>query len=213
MLSSLSRGSAFLGKILSVVLPFSRRRFVIVVVSMIVVAILQLGGVASVLPFLSVAANPEGFAASELGSSLVSWLNLTDSRQLVYVTGILAIVSLVVASASTILSQIMTARYVGDLGHWLRMQLIAKYYSQPYLYFVSRNSAVLTKKANADVNLFTAFLLSSSMRFYGTPFHHRGDCRRTARLGTGRHLDCRLLLCGILFYFHADHSEEGAFNQ
>jgi ABC-type multidrug transport system fused ATPase/permease subunit len=54
----------------------------------------------------------------------------------------------------------MTARYVGDLGHWLRMQLIAKYYSQPYLYFVSRNSAVLTKKANADVNLFTAFLLT-----------------------------------------------------
>ncbi len=66
MLSSLSRGSAFLGKILSVVLPFSRRRFVIVVVSMIVVAILQLGGVASVLPFLSVAANPEGFAASRI---------------------------------------------------------------------------------------------------------------------------------------------------
>jgi ABC-type multidrug transport system fused ATPase/permease subunit len=160
MLSSLSRGSAFLGKILSVVLPFSRRRFVIVVVSMIVVAILQLGGVASVLPFLSVAANPEGFASSDFGKFLVSSLKITDSRQLVYVTGTLAIISLVVASASTIMSQIITARYVGDLGHWLRMQLIAKYYSQPYLYFVSRNSAVLTKKANADVNLFTAFLLT-----------------------------------------------------
>ena len=160
MLSSISRGSAFLGKILSVVLPFSRRRFVVVVLSMIIVAILQLGGVASVLPFLSVAANPEGFASSRFGVFLVSMLQLSDAKQLVYVTGVLAIISLVVASAATILSQIIMARYVGDLGHWLRMQLIAKYYSQPYLYFVSRNSAVLTKKANADVNLFTAFLLS-----------------------------------------------------
>ena len=160
MFSSISRGSAFLGKILSVVLPFSRRRFVVVVLSMVIVAILQLGGVASVLPFLSVAANPEGFASSRLGVFLVSVLQISDPKQLVYVTGVLAIISLVVASAATILSQIIMARYVGDLGHWLRMQLIAKYYSQPYLYFVSRNSAVLTKKANADVNLFTAFLLS-----------------------------------------------------
>jgi HlyD family secretion protein len=160
MISSITRGGAFLGKILSVVLPFGRRRFVIVVVSMIGVALLQLGGVASVLPFLSVAASPDNFAASRLGTFLVSLLKVTDPKQLVYVTGVLAIISLVVASASTILSQIITARYVGDLGHWLRMQLIAKYYSQPYLYFVSRNSAVLTKKANADVNLFTAFLLN-----------------------------------------------------
>ena len=127
---------------------------------MVIVAILQLGGVASVLPFLSVAAHPEGFASSRLGVFLVSFFQISDPKQLVYVTGVLAIISLVVASAATILSQIIMARYVGDLGHWLRMQLIAKYYSQPYLYFVSRNSAVLTKKANADVNLFTAFLLS-----------------------------------------------------
>jgi ABC-type multidrug transport system fused ATPase/permease subunit len=160
MVSSLSKGGAFLRRILTVVLPFGRRRFVIVVGSMIAVALLQLGGVASVLPFLSVAANPEGFASSSFGSFLVSTLRLSDPKQLVYVTGALAIVSLIVASASTIFSQIITARYVGDLGHWLRMQLIAKYYSQPYLYFVSRNSAVLTKKANADVNLFVAFLLT-----------------------------------------------------
>ena len=40
------------------------------------------------------------------------------------------------------------------------MQLLSKYYSQPYLYFVSRNSAVLTKKANTDVYMFTNFLLA-----------------------------------------------------
>jgi ABC-type multidrug transport system fused ATPase/permease subunit len=170
MVSSISRSVAFLKRILGVVLPFGKRRFVTVIASMIITALFQLGGVASVLPFLSVAANPEGFASSQFGFFLVSTLQMTDPRQLVYVTGTLAIISLVLASASTIISQIIVARYVGDLGHWLRMQLLAKYYSQPYLYFVSRNSAVLTKKANADVFFFTSFLLGPLCDFVARLF-------------------------------------------
>ena len=170
MASVISRSADFLRRILQVVRPFGRRRLIIVVVSMIVTALLQLGGVASVLPFLSVAANPERFATSGLGTFLVSLFQITDVRQLVYITGILAILSLLLASASNIFSQMVVARYVGDLGHWLRMQLLAKYYSQPYLYFVSRNSAVLTKKANADVFFFNAFLLAPLCDFVARLF-------------------------------------------
>ena len=170
MTSIISRSIAFLGRILRVALPFGRGKLILVIASMVIVAILQLGGVASVLPFLSVAANPEGFATSKFGTLLMSIFQLTDSRQLVYVTGTLAIVSLLVASASTIASQIIVARYVGALGHWLRMQLLSKYYSQPYLYFVSRNSAVLTKKANLDIYMFTAFLLTPLCDFVARLF-------------------------------------------
>ena len=90
---------------------------VVVIGSMVLQAIFQLGGVASVLPFLSVAANPESFASSKFGSFLVSSLNLSDPSQLVYVTGTLAIVSLLIASASSIANQIVVARYVADIGH------------------------------------------------------------------------------------------------
>ena len=106
-----------------------------VVVSMIATALLQLGGVASVLPFLSVAANPERFANSQFGyfSGVVvphhrrEAVGLRDRNSCHRVA--------VLASASNIISQMVVARYVGDLGHWLRMQLLAKYYSQPYLVF------------------------------------------------------------------------------
>ena len=184
-----------------------------VVASMIVVAVLQLGGVASVLPFLSVAAHPEGFATSK--SWQVSGIDVSNHRpkQLVYVTGTLAILSLVVASASTIVSQVIVARYVGAVGHWLRMQLLSKYYSQPYLYFVSRNSAVLTKKANTDVYMFTTFLLAPL-------------CDFAARLFTTVIIAAGLLvlepvatLVAALFFgcfylvVHADHAQSGADDQ
>ena len=84
-----------------------------VVASMIFQAILQLGGVASVLPFLSVAAHPEGFATSKFGAFLMSTFHITDPKQLVYVTGTLAIFSLLLASGSAIASQVIVARYVG----------------------------------------------------------------------------------------------------
>jgi ABC-type multidrug transport system fused ATPase/permease subunit len=160
MASIVSRGVSFLRKILSVALPFGRGKLFLVVASMIIQAILQLGGVASVLPFLSVAAHPEGFANSQFGSLLTSAFHITDPKQLVYVTGILAIFSLLLASGSAIASQVIIARYVSSVGHWLRMQLLSKYYSQPYPFFVSRNSSVLTKKANSDVYVFISFVLS-----------------------------------------------------
>jgi len=158
--SILSRSAAFVQRIIGVALPYGKGKLFVVVGSMVFQAILQLGGVASVVPFLSVAANPETFASSNFGKILVSIFQITDPRQLVYVTGTLSILALVLASASAIGSQVIVSKYVGSLGHWLRMQLLSKYYSQPYAYFVSRNSAVLTKKANADVNVFTAFVLA-----------------------------------------------------
>ena len=176
MASSISRSVAFLGRILSVVRPFGRRRLVIVVASMIFTAVLQLGGVASVLPFLSVAANPEGFASSKFGSFLVSTLQITDPRQLVYVTGTLTILSLVLASASTILSQIVVARYVGDLGHWLRMQLLSKYYSQPYL--LLRLSQLCGPHEEGERGCLFLYRLPAcaTLRLYGAAFHYSTDC-------------------------------------
>jgi ATP-binding cassette, subfamily B, bacterial PglK len=170
MASIVSRSSAFLRRILEVALPFGRGKLLIVIASMVIQAVLQLGGVASVLPFLSVAANPGNFAASPLGQFLTNTFRLTDPRQLVYVTGTLALLSLIVASASSIANQVIVSRYVGSLGHWLRMQLLFKYYSQPYSYFVSRNSAVLTKKANLDVFMFTSFLLAPLCDFVARLF-------------------------------------------
>ena len=170
MASIVSRSTAFLRRILEVALPFGRGKLLIVIASMVIQAVLQLGGVASVLPFLSVAAHPENFATSPLGQFLINTFRLTDPRQLVYVTGILAIAFLVIASASSIASQVIVSKYVHRLGHWLRLQLLVKYYSQPYSYFVSRNSSVLTKKANLDVIVFTAFLFSPLCDFVARLF-------------------------------------------
>ena len=170
MASIVSRSVAFLEQILSVALPFGRRKLFVVVATMLLQALLQMGGVASVLPFLSVAAHPENFANSQFGRLLMSIFQITDPRQLVYVTGTFAIVSLVIASASAIANQVISGHYVAALGHWLRMQLLSKYYSQPYAYFVSRNSMVLTKKANADVIVFTSFILAPLCDFVARLF-------------------------------------------
>jgi ABC-type multidrug transport system fused ATPase/permease subunit len=170
MASIVSRSAAFLRRILDVALPFGKGKLVILIASMVIQAVLQLGGVASVLPFLSVAANPENFATSPLGQFLTNTFRLTDPRQLVYVTGIFAITFLIIASASAIANQVIAAKYTNRLGHWLRLQLLFKYYSQPYSYFVSRNSAVLTKKANLDVLMFTAYVFSPLCDFFARLF-------------------------------------------
>ena len=160
MTSLFSRTAEFLRKVRSLALPYGKGKLIFVLASMILVGVLQLGGVASIVPFLSVAAEPDEFSRSQLGGALMTVFHIENPSNLVYVTGILSIVSLAVASVAIIVNQLLVSKYVGGVGHALRMRLLNKYYSQPYAYFVSRNSAVLTKKANADVFMFTTFLLS-----------------------------------------------------
>ena len=105
---------------MDIAIPFGKGKLVILIASMVIQAVLQLGGVASVLPFLSVAANPENFATSPFGQFLTNIFRLTDPRQLVYVTGIFAIAFLIIASASAIANQVIAAKYTHRLGHWLR---------------------------------------------------------------------------------------------
>ncbi len=178
MASIASRSLAFVKRILQVVVPFGKTKLVVVVATMIIQAVLQLGGVASVLPFLSVAADPEGFANSGFGRFLVSNLQLTDPKQLIYVTGTVAIIFLVVASASAIASQVIVAKYVAALGHWLRMQLLSKYYTQPYAYFVSRNSAGTNKEGKYGRLYVYRVCSRAILRLSGTPFHNGGNSYR-----------------------------------
>jgi ATP-binding cassette, subfamily B, bacterial PglK len=159
-MSFLRKSVNFVRDILDILLPFGRKSFAILLISMFVVAILQLIGVASIMPFLSAAAAPEQFQASKVGALLQEVFHTSTPAQLIYLTGIICIVLLVVVNAGSFVNQLIVAKYSSSLAHWLRMTLLESYYAKPYSYFLSRNSSVLAKKVNTDVYMFTTFLVA-----------------------------------------------------
>ena len=78
-----------------------------------------------------------------------------EDRQLLLVAGIIAIAGLLVSNAVNLLAEYVRTRYTQNFGHWLRVRLLRRMASQPYTYFLQRNSGDLLKKILSDVANYT----------------------------------------------------------
>ena len=82
-----------------------------------------------------------------------------ENRQLLLVAGIIAIVALLLSNAVNLLSEYARTRYAQNFAHWLRVRLLRRMASQPYTYFLQRNSGDLLKKIMGDVTNYAGGVL------------------------------------------------------
>src|SRR5947207_7402964 len=82
-----------------------------------------------------------------------------ENRQLLLVAGLIAIVALLLSNAVNLLSEYARTRYAQNFAHWLRVRLLRRMASQPYTYFLQRNSGDLLKKFLRDVMNYTTGVL------------------------------------------------------
>ena len=82
-----------------------------------------------------------------------------ENRQLLLVAGIIAILALLLSNAVNLLSEYARTRYAQNFAHWLRVRLLRRIASQPYTYFLQRNSGDLLKKIMGDVTNYAGGVL------------------------------------------------------
>jgi len=116
-------------------------------------------GITSIFPFLAVAADPDRIRRSHFGAQFLNLLPPMENRQLLLVAGIIAIVALLLSNAVNLLSEYARTRYAQNFAHWLRVQLLRRMVSQPYTYFLQRNSGDLLKKVMGDVTNYAGGVL------------------------------------------------------
>src|SRR5206468_9575797 len=122
-------------------------------------ALFQVIGITSIFPFLALAADPERIRRSQFGTRFLSLFPPMENRQLLLVAGLIAIVALLLSNAVNLLSEYARTRYAQNFAHWLRVRLLRRMASQPYTYFLQRNSGDLLKKILGDVTNYTTGVL------------------------------------------------------
>lgn len=148
-----------LAKITHLVLPFGKLRLACVFLLVFLQAVFQVLSVASIFPFLALAADPGQFYNSRFGKWVLSIFPDLSGSQMLILAGMATVALLVVSSVVNILSEVTRNRYAHSFGHWLRLRLLRKILSQPYSYFLANNSAVLFKKVYSDVMAFVSSVL------------------------------------------------------
>ena len=146
-------------RVLFLARPYGRGKLVRVFSLSLAQALFQVIGITSIFPFLAIAADPERIRRSHFGTQFLSLFPPMENRQLLVVAGTIAVVALFLSNAVNLLSEYARTRYAQNFAHWLRVRLLRRMASQPYPYFLQRNSGDLLKKIMGDVTNYSGGVL------------------------------------------------------
>jgi ABC-type multidrug transport system fused ATPase/permease subunit len=135
--------------------PSERKRAGLLLGVILVMALLDMIGVASIMPFIAVLANPElvetnAFLKTAFTVSKSLGVNTTD--QFLFALGILVFVLLVVSLAFKALTTYAQLRFTLMREYSIGKRLMEGYLYQPYSWFLGRHSAELGKTILSEVN-------------------------------------------------------------
>jgi ATP-binding cassette, subfamily B, bacterial PglK len=147
--------SGLIRRVLFLARPYGRAKLGLVFLLSLAQALFQVIGITSIFPFLAIAADPDRIRRSHFGTRFLDLFPPMENRQLLLVAGVIAIAGLLASNVVNLLAEYARTRYAQNFAHWLRVRLLRRMASQPYTYFLQRNSCDLLKKVVADVMNYT----------------------------------------------------------
>lgn len=144
-----------LKKYLDLLSPHERKRAVLLLGMILVMALLDVIGVASIMPFMAVLANPQlvetnAILATAYAKATLLGINNTD--QFLFALGVLVFVLLVLSLSFKALTTYAQLRFTLMREYSLGKRLVEGYLHQPYTWFLNRHSADLGKTILSEVS-------------------------------------------------------------
>ena len=139
-------------KLLDLLTPRERRRFHLLLVLILCMGFAQSIGVASLLPFLAVLAEPEVIRTNEHLAAVYTYLGFTTDRGFLIFLGLGVLGVLVLSLGFKAFTQYCTFRFGTMRGYSVSSRLLQGYLQQPYPWFLDRHSADLGTRILMDVN-------------------------------------------------------------
>jgi ABC-type multidrug transport system fused ATPase/permease subunit len=145
-----SKGSA--RKLLALFEPDQYPGLVALLVAMVVTALLQTAGIASVMPFLAVVSNPDVITQNEYLARAYETLGFQSPRGFLVGLGVLFVAVMVISNAVAALTTWATVRIQWRSHERISARLLEKYLRAPYSFHLDQNSARLSKVLLGEVN-------------------------------------------------------------
>ncbi len=121
-----------------------------------IMAIIDMIGVASILPFIAVLSNPNIIETNNIISSMYKFshnFGVENSQQFLFILGILVFVLLVFSLFFKALTTYAQVRFVQMREYSISRRLVEGYLNQPYSWFLNRHSADLGKTILSEVSV------------------------------------------------------------
>lgn len=151
--------------ILSMLTMSGRLKAGFLIILLIFVALFDVAGVASIMPFMAVLANPDAIASNSNLLFITSYFSFLNEKN---ITFFLAIFSLFVLLLSLIFKALVTyvqIRFVLMQEYTISTRLVEIYLGQPYSWFLSQNGADLGKNVLSEVQVIMSNAATPLLHF------------------------------------------------
>jgi len=138
-------------KLWSLLSKAERRETSVLLVMILVMSLLDVAGVASILPFITILGSPELVETNPVLSSTYTYFEFTSKSDFFFFIGGLVFVTLLVSLAWKTVTQYKLLSFVFMREHSIGVRMFEGYLNQPYSWFLDRNSSELGKNLLSEL--------------------------------------------------------------
>ena len=133
------------GKIWKLFNQHEKKRAILLLVLMNIMAFFEVLGVGSIMPFLSVLGNQDSIQTNQYLFYFYNLFDFKSNESFLIFLGVFALLILLVSAFVRTLSYYALFRFSNMRRHSIGQKLLKKYLHQPYKFFLNRNSSDVTK--------------------------------------------------------------------
>ena len=133
--------------------PHERKRALVLLIMILIMALLDMIGVASILPFIAVLTNPTLIETNLFLNSLYQALfifGVETNQHFIFALGILLFLLLVISLSFKALTIYFQVKFIEMCEYNISKRLVEGYLNQPYSWFITQHSADLGTKVLSE---------------------------------------------------------------
>lgn len=150
-------------KILALLTTSERRRICRLFAAILIMAFIEVAGAASIMPFMAVLASPELIESNRWLALVYQYGEFGSPNVFMMYLGLAVLLTLIFSNAFTALTIRSMFFFTRTIECSLSSRLVAHYAQRPYLFFVSRNSADLSKNVLTEVSQVVTCVISPAI--------------------------------------------------
>jgi ABC-type multidrug transport system fused ATPase/permease subunit len=124
----------------------------------------EMVGVASIMPFMAVAANPEMIESNQYLAAAYAWLGFSSSSDFLVFLGVVVFVLLVGSQLFGAFTEWFLHRFNQMCDYRLSVRLLSSYYGRPYSWFLNQHSADLGRTVVSEIQHMVAHAILPASR-------------------------------------------------
>ena len=114
-------------------------------------ALLEVVGIASILPFMQLVAEPDAITQNEWLNWVYVGMGFETPREMLISTGVMVLLLLLIANGFAAFTRWLQQKTAWDTAHRISCRLVKFYLHQPYKYFLKHNTSDLLSNAVMEV--------------------------------------------------------------